>query len=132
MQRSSSIKFLPIHNISPPYLLITTPQLIEKNSLPPYFYNVHTNPQNNLSPCHFHLPPLSSPPYLQNSVSRDPILATPVRFPSYTMYGNQLTFYPITPPHLNSDDIPLTSVNSIIKHPKYTAKFRSSCRFPPE
>ena len=58
--RSSPTKPLPTPNISPSYPI--TPPVIENSSPPPPNYNLHINPQNNLSPLHSQLTSLSSPP----------------------------------------------------------------------
>ena len=69
MRRTSPRKPLSTSNISPSYPVSVTPPVLENGTSPPPppNYNLHINPQNNSSPRHFQLPPLSSPPYFDNS-----------------------------------------------------------------
>ena len=71
MQRSSHKQSSSSTNTSPPYPHITTPQLVDDNSLPPHNYNSHNTPLNYPSPRHSQLPVIPSPPYLYNPHSYD-------------------------------------------------------------
>ena len=121
------------HSISQSYPISNTPPVNENCSPPPPNYNSHIIPHNNLSPRHSQSPPLSSPPYFHNSP-----------LPDDTNCGNSSNdspihniwqstkIYPPTQPPIKTNDIPLTSVNSIFDQSESPVKTYSSCRFPPE
>ena len=93
MQRSSPTKPLSTPNISPSYPIINNTPVIENSSSPPPNYNLHNNPQVNLSSRHSQLPPLSSAPYFHISLFLLILILTiPLMIPSYTMNGNQPNF----------------------------------------
>ena len=95
---------------------------IKENCSPsPPNYNSHITPHNNLSPRHSQSPPLSYPPNFLN-----------YHLPDDTNCDNSSKIYPPTPPPIKTNDIPLTSVNSIFEQSESPVKTCSSCRFPPE
>ena len=67
VKNSSPNKYSSL-NISSPYHPISTSPLTDNTSPHPPKYNTHTNPPNNFSRRHSHLPSLSSPPHLHHSI----------------------------------------------------------------
>ena len=132
MHRSSPTKPLS-SSISQSYTISNSLPVHEICSPPPPNYNLHITPHNNLSPRHSQSPPLSSHPYFHKSPHSDD-----------TNFGNSsndspihnirqsIKIYPPTPPPIKTNDIPLTSVNSIFYQSESPVKTYSSCRFPPE
>ena len=127
-----SAKKSPISNISPPYPLVTTPKLTDNTSTPPHhlviLYIIIL-----VILFHSQLPSLSSPPFMHNSNS-----------PEDTNFENSSNIflihskcqstkiYPATLFHMNFDDIPIPSVDSLSNQPDSPVKTFASFRFPPE
>ena len=111
----------------------TQPPNTEDYSPPPPNYNSHLSPHNNYSLQHSQLPPLSSPPYFHNSPLPDDTNCdnSSTDSPVHNLWQST-KIYPPTPPPIETDDIPLTSVNNIFDPPDSPVKVYSSCRFPPE
>ena len=133
MHKSSPTKPLSTSNISPSYPISNTPPVLENCSPPPPNYNLHINPHNNLSPRHPQSPSLSSPPYFHSSLLPEDTSCdnSSNEFPKHNVWQSN-KIYPPTPPPIKTNDIPLTSVNSIFDQPENPIKTYSSCRFPPE
>ena len=132
MHRSSLTK-PPSTSISPSYPIIITHPVIENSSYLPPNYNLHNNPHNNLPPRHSQLPSLSSFPYFHNSPLPDDNKFDNCSNDSPIHNVWQSTkLYPPNPPPFKTNDIPLTSVNSLFDQPESPVKTYSSCRFPPE
>ena len=110
-----------------------TPPVNENCSPPPPNYNLHFTPHNNLSPRHSQSPPLSSPPHFHNSPLPDDTNCdnSSNDSPIHNIWQST-KIYPPTPSPIKTNDIPLTSVNSIFDQPESPVKTYSSCRFPPE
>ena len=132
MQRSSPTKCLS-SSVSQSYLISNTPPVKENCSPPPPNYSSHIIPPNNLSPRHSQSHPLSSPPYFQTSSLPDDTNCDNSSNGSHIHNIWQSTkFYHPTPPSIKTNDIPLTSVNSIFDQSESPVKSYSSCRFLPE
>ena len=132
MHRSSPTKLLPSS-----YPISNTHPVLEDCSSPPPIFNLHINPHNNFlatpdSPRHPQSP-LSSPPYFHISPLPDDTNCDNSSNDSPTHNVLQSTkIYPYTPPPIKTNDIPLTSVNSIFDQSESPGKTYSSCCFPPE
>ena len=131
MHRSSPTKPLS-SSISQSYPISNTPPVNENCSSPPPNYNSHIIPHNNFSPRHSQSPSLSSPPYFHNfPIPDDNDCDNSSNDSPIHKIWQSTKIYPPTPPTIKTNDIPLTSVNSIFGQSESTVK-TYSCRFPPE
>ena len=125
--KSKPTKPLSTPNISPSYPIINTTPVIENSSSPPPNYNLHINPQVNLSSRHSQLPPLSSPPYFH--ISPLPVDTDFNNSSNDSLIHNEwqsTKLHPPTPLPIKTNDIPLTSVNSMFDQPESPVK---TCNF---
>ena len=132
MHRSLPTKPLS-SSISQSYPISKSPPVNENCSPPPLNDNSHITPHNNLSLRHSQSPPSSSPPYFHNSPLPDDTNCdnSSNDSPIHNIWQST-EIYPPTPPPIKTNDMPLTSVNSIFDQSESSVKTYFSSRFLPE
>ena len=128
MQRFSPKISPSFTNLSPPYPFVTTSQSTEKYSprLLIIFYEISLPKIIHLVTIpryHSQIPSLSSPPYIQISISpEDTNFDISLNYSPIHNLWQSTEIYPTTPPPVKFNDIPLTSVNCILNQPDSPVK----------